>query len=457
MKLRKFALSACLLATSILFASCSLEVPASGYYPQYNISVNGGDLPETKEDTAVNGNKEGLLPVDKVFELTAKNALTCAGYDKQKFFTPFYDSQVQYAEGFFLLENERGGIDDVALAFPIGAVLEVRSNDLRTLYREGKDYTVKNGNLSFPAGSAITALSRSAFFRTGGETAGQWRYSGDSRTVANTTGEIYPSQYVCTYVRTSEYKGAEANRSGGTLSKFRENVALKKGVEILLLGDSIAAGAGGSGNFPMWANMVEEGVAYYSDGEAKIYNAAQPGIHSAQYVSLIDGKDEAVGGGEEFLKSAKEKFALAQAHKKDVALAIIAIGANDAGGWCDNGNGTSTVSYEENVRRMISYVREENADCSILLVSCMQTNPKLIDASNDKIRLCAVDLAEYEKTLEKIATSETGVAVANVYSVQNSLLKRKKIEDMLGDNVNHPSDYMSRVYAQVILDSLFGK
>ena len=106
---------------------------------------------------------------------------------------------------------------------------------------------------------------------------------------------------------------------------------------------------------------------------------------------------------------------------------------------------------------MIAYVREENTDCSILLVSCMQTNPKLIDASDDTIRLCAADLAEYEKTLEKIAASETGVAVANVYSVQRSLLKRKKIEDMLGDNVNHPSDYMARIYTQVILDTLFGE
>ena len=62
-----------------------------------------------------------------------------------------------------------------------------------------------------------------------------------------------------------------------------------------------------------------------------------------------------------------------------------------------------------------------------------------------------------DETLEKIAASETGVAVANVYSVQRSLLKRKKIEDMLGDNVNHPSDYMARIYTQVILDTLFGE
>ena len=100
MKFRKFTLSACLLAASILFASCSAEVPASGYYPQFNICVNGGDLPEKYEDTAVNGSAEGLLPVEKVFELTAKSALTCAEYDKQKFFTPFYQKICRFCNIF---------------------------------------------------------------------------------------------------------------------------------------------------------------------------------------------------------------------------------------------------------------------------------------------------------------------------------------------------------------------
>lgn len=62
-------------------------------------------MPEQYEDSAVNGNEEGLFPAKKVFELMEKDALTCAKYDKQKFFTPFYSSQVQYAEGFFLLES----------------------------------------------------------------------------------------------------------------------------------------------------------------------------------------------------------------------------------------------------------------------------------------------------------------------------------------------------------------
>lgn len=457
MKRRKGAgaiLMSALLA-GVVFASCEKIEQPSGYYPQFNISVNGGDEAESLENSAVNGNGEGLLPVEKAFGLLTKNQLTCAEYDKDKFFTPFYNSQVQYAEGFFLLENENGTVDDVTLAFPAAKVLEVRSNDLKTLYREGTDYTVKNGKLSFPAGSAIKPLSRSAFFKDGAALSGQWKYDGDARTVANSTWEMYPAHYVCTYIRTSEYTGAKANDSGKSLTKFKESAALKNGTEILLLGDSISAGAGASGNFPIWAKMAEEGAAYYSGGEVVLHNAAQPGIDSTQYVALIEGRDADVGGADGFLQSAKEKFAVAEAHVKNVSLAVIAVGANDAGGWCGGGKGTSAATYEENVRKMIGYVRRDNPDCSVLLVSCMQTNYKLVNAEDDSIKLCAADLAEYEKTLEKIAAGETGVATANVFSVQQSLLKRKKIEDMLGDNVNHPSDYMARIYVQVILDTLF--
>lgn len=459
MKFRKCGklILASALFVSVVCASCGKSENPSGYYPEFNICVNGGDEAEKTENSALNENGEGLLPVKKIFELFTKNQLSCAEYDKEKFFTPFYKSQVQYAEGFFLLENEGGKLDDVTLAFPAAKVLEVRSNDLKTLYKEGTDYVVKGGKLSFPAGSAIEPLARSAFFKESAELSGQWRYEGDLRPVANTTGEMYPAHYVCTYVRTSGYSGAKANDSGKNLTKFKESAALKNGTEILLVGDSISAGAGASGNFPIWAKMTEEGAAYYSGGEVTLHNAAQPGIDSTQYVALMEGRESDVGGSEEFLKSAKEKFAVAEEHVKEAALAIIAIGANDAGGWCGNGKGTPEETYEENVRKMIAYIRRNNPDCNVLLVSCMQTNPKLFNAEDDSIKLCAADLSEYEKTLEKIAASETGVATANVFSVQRSLLKRKKIEDMLGDNVNHPSDYMARIYAQVILDTLFGK
>lgn len=83
----------------------------------------------------------------------------------------------------------------------------------------------------------------------------------------------------------------------------------------------------------------------------------------------------------------------------------------------------------------------------------MELNTKLVDIVTG-VKFCAGDLAQYEKELSNIAKNSEEVGVANVYSVGQSLLANKKIEDLLADNYNHPSDYMSRIYAQVVLSSL---
>lgn len=421
--------------------------PATGYNPAGNKAENIGPLPEDMEDSAVNGNDPAMLSVGQLLELTPKNMLGCDGYDPEKFFTPFYKTQIQYNEGFFLLENEAGGIDNISLAFPAKKILEVRSNDLATLYVEGRDYVLNaDGTLSIPTNSAIRPVKRNAFFTTGG----QWKWAETDGTVINTTDAMYRGQYVCTYIRTDEYEGTKANACGEKLTAFSDKTAAGERVEILILGDSITAGAGRK-NFPCWVDMVKDGVEYYSDSKVDLYNTAVPGIHSAEYVGLIEGDAERVD--KNIREDAVKKFAVAEEHKAAADLAIIGVGANDAGGWCGP-TGTPVANYSVNVKKMIRYIRDVNPDCSILLVSCMQTNPRIIDAASGD-RLAAADLSTYEDALAEIVNAETNIGLANVYSVEQSLLERKSIEDMLGDNINHPSDYMARVYTQVVLTALF--
>ena len=47
-----------------------------------------------------------------------------------------------------------------------------------------------------------------------------------------------------------------------------------------------------------------------------------------------------------------------------------------------------------------------------------------------------------------------GVAVVNMTAMHQSLLSRKRYEDMTGNNVNHPNDYLARVYAQTLFATL---
>ena len=64
---------------------------------------------------------------------------------------------------------------------------------------------------------------------------------------------------------------------------------------------------------------------------------------------------------------------------------------------------------------------------------------------------CQVELSN---TLKDIASAYEGVAVADINSMHNWILERKDYCDMTGNNVNHPSDFLVRLYAQIILSQL---
>lgn len=438
------------LCAAFVFALAGCEegsdYPEGGYAPSENTCTNKGTAPSEKgENVAVNDDQIALLEVEDLLKLTPQKMLGCDGFDIEKFTSPFYNSQIQYCEGFFLLENEDGGIDPVELAFPAAKILEVRSNDLSVLYEEGRDYILNdNGSLTIPAGSGISALSRNEFFVS----SGQW--SEDGKPVINTTDAMYRGQYVVTYIRTEGYDGTKANHGRSALTTFASATDAGEEINVLVLGDSIAAGAGVK-DFPNWANMTKQGIEYYSQSTVNLSNAAVPGIHTGEYVGLIEGNIQLVS--ESIRADAQAKFALAEEVKADTDLVIIAIGGNDAGGWCGP-NGTAVSTYKANVEKMIGYVRAASPDCSVLLVSCMQTNPKISD-SNSGNKLAAASFSEYENALSQIAEATANCALANVYGVESSLLVYKNIEDMLGDNINHPSDYMSRIYTQVVLSALF--
>ena len=50
------------------------------------------------------------------------------------------------------------------------------------------------------------------------------------------------------------------------------------------------------------------------------------------------------------------------------------------------------------------------------------------------------------------------LAVADLTQIHSDLLATgKQYRDMTGNNINHPNDYLIRVYAQVLLKTLIGK
>ena len=85
---------------------------------------------------------EELKSAEEVYALLSDSQKKCDKYDLDKYMLPYWNSQVIYNESVIPYRDKSGNIPDRELAFPVAKVLEVRSNDLKTVFEEGKDYVI---------------------------------------------------------------------------------------------------------------------------------------------------------------------------------------------------------------------------------------------------------------------------------------------------------------------------
>ena len=119
-------------------------------------------------------------------------------------------------------------------------------------------------------------------------------------------------------------------------------------------------------------------------------------------------------------------------------LVIIAFGMNDF----------TNPKFEENIRTIMGYIWEKNPECEIILISTMLPNTYAKGFFNGQDK--------QEAILEKIAKEYSSVVLAPVTSVHKELLNNIFYFDMTGNNINHPNDFLARIYAQTVLTALLG-
>ena len=124
-------------------------------------------------------------------------------------------------------------------------------------------------------------------------------------------------------------------------------------------------------------------------------------------------------------------------------LVIIAFGMNDAS--------VDPYTFYEKTKELIQEARELNPACEILLLSSMIPNPEVLNwlgnIANFEERSLLGLLAEYDN-----------VGLAPMTSVSQSLYTTlgKKFEDINSNSINHPNDFLHRIYAQTVLTTLLG-
>jgi lysophospholipase L1-like esterase len=226
-------------------------------------------------------------------------------------------------------------------------------------------------------------------------------------------------QIAVTYDHQANWDGPVPANAPGQLPRTKAKLRAGLPLKVALLGDSISAGAEASledpPHVPGWGEL------------------AMAGLHE-KYHSAITLVNASLGG---MVSAWGKKVAPYFVAPEKPDLCIIAFGMND-------GARVPVPQYLENTKAIIESVRAANPATEFILVASWPPNKNWRKLAPMDGYLAAL------KTLES-----KQIAVADVWSVASYLLKTKRYADVTGNHVNHPNDFMVRVYAQVT-DALLG-
>jgi len=334
---------------------------------------------------------------------------------------PFWRSETMVCESVLFLHDAPDARPSASLLFEPTRIVWVGSSSGEVTYEGGRDYLWKPGTrqIVLPPGSTIVSKTPQELRRP----AGSQRHAlthrdGSGEIFFGATHEYHDMQTAVTYEhRPGEWAGPAPSFAGEQLPRTVKRLAQGEPLGIALLGDSISTGCNASG----WA-----GVAPF---QPPYQDLLALGLEAAYDVN-VTLENFAVGGTD-------TAWGLANVGKVIRAkpdLVILAFGMNDAARH-------PAGQYQANVRAMIDTVRAARPEAEFILVATMLGN-------RDWTTLRHELFPPYRDALAGLCGP--GIALADMTSIWEELLKHKNDCDMTGNGVNHPNDFGHRVYAQVL-------
>ena len=313
--------------------------------------------------------------------------------------------------------NQRGesvvmiGDTPAALAFP---PLAVPAPVVRSAYQPGpgvieyvagRDYAfdLAHGTLQRVPGSRIPDFRTNSLY-------GQENFDHSKFPGFGNTGFFVFVDYAYSETDSAPVPAPQTNRLPRSSAKLGAGGAFK----IVAYGDSITAG--GDATRPEWI---------FWNRWADHLRQEHPGAQ----ITAVNGAT----GGDSTVQGLARLQAKVLDEKPD--LVLIGFGMND-----HNTGGVPVPQFEANLKEMIQRIRT-STNAEIILLSAFPPNPKWKFGSHR--------MAEYAAATQRVA-AETDCAFADVYTRWQALNGRKKPEDVLGNNINHPNDYGHWIYFTVL-------
>lgn len=434
MKILKSLLCVAMAGTMLAVAACSGGGSDSTH-------SSGGESASQSEKGEIDMKKFPLY--DKDYENLAydeddyKNAMSA----------PYWKGNVMYNELSLPILYENGEVY-AKLYYTPTKVFAVKDQKLEKTYEEGKDYVVdkENKKLVIPKGSSIPALYEKAdegenppegFAYTTGMPNNIDLYTiwnlGTGNFVYTESAYFYGKYLSVSYAYDIEDLDTSvfAKYDATTLTAVRNKLKNGEEISLVTIGDSITEGCSSTGdnlhvapNTPCYAKQIKTELERVYGAKVKLTNIGKGGSESKWPLS---------GEGSAALGKAKEAAP---------DLCIIAYGMNDSSSQ------VSPVAYDDNIRSIIREIKNVSENCEFILVNSFPCNP-LYERD-------ATLFDGYLKKLNKIAAEDEGghIVVADMQKVGKYYMQTKKYCEISSSNVNHPNDFLHRVYAMNIVSTI---
>ncbi len=368
-------------------------------------------------------------PTEPETEEETAPMIDISGYsDLDKMVTPFWRTNVMYNEMTSFIVREDGSIT-AKLLFKPTKITSVKSNDLKTEYKEGVDYTWdgSSNTLVWKDGSAIKYFTQNDIH--GKDENGNYipEYPNWDSLSRSRFGDqlycvaafLYEKQIQVTYeYEYGAWDGPVTSYQGDLLPKTMEKLKNDEDINIVFWGDSIFTGCDSSKMYnrdPMqesFPDFVKEVL------EEKF------GLHVRRYNPSVGGKDSAWGVSDVQLVIDKEPD-----------LVFIGFGMNDGG--------KSGREVGKNIEKIMEKIKEQCPDCEFVVVCSMVPNKDAGFLSTH---------TQFPKVFEKMQGE--GVAYVDMFNFHSKLLETKDFISMSGNNINHPNDWLIRCYTMNMLSVL---
>jgi len=348
-------------------------------------------------------------------------------YDRAEYMRAIWKAGKITDESVFFIDEENGNPPSANLLFKPTKIIRAHTILGDKTFTQGKDFIVEGNKIILTPNSAIYARPISQTYPATKENADKWKCKFKFAPI-NKYG-LYNEGYW--FHERMVYFTYEHQNNQWACEKFGESFnptllpntikKLKSGksVKITLFGDSISNGSNASGFaprkpfMPSWGDLVADTLrVYYKKADITYLNRAMGGTNCKWGVKNIDS--------------------LVAAEKPD--LIIIAFGMND---------GIDASKRTQELNKMMEIVKAKNPNAEFIIVTGMQPNSMWRNLNPH---------ASYPESDKKMQT--THVAVADIWDIHAYMISRKKFIDMTGNNVNHPNDFLIRLYAQVVASKL---